>query len=68
VRIIGLLSLLSLLLLASCGWNSTAFSDSAKPSPDLAEYVYLHETRGQAIPLLIAARAAMCRGMAGGTR
>jgi hypothetical protein len=54
--------------MAAFGWNSVALSNAAETPSDLSEYVYLHETRNQAIPLQIAARANMCRGTIGRAR
>ena len=48
--------------LAASGSASAAAGDAAPSRSDLAEYVYLHETRSQGVPLQIAARATMCRG------
>lgn len=59
LRIFGLLALLSL---SASGGIAVAATEPAIARSDLAEYVYLHETRNQSIPLQIAARATNCRG------
>jgi hypothetical protein len=68
MRILRIYGLLSLLSLAALGWVSAAMSEAGDPPSNLAEYVFLHETRNQGVPLQIAASANMCRGMAGGAR
>ncbi|HLX80657.1 MAG TPA: hypothetical protein VKS43_08745 [Burkholderiales bacterium] len=57
-----------ILSLAALGWVSAASIDKVGPPSSIAEYVFLHETRSQGIPLQIAARASMCSGKIGGAR
>lgn len=76
---------LFLLPIAAFSWISVALSGAGEPlsearaSPlntpveadarDLSEYVFLHETRNESIPLRIAARANACSGVVrGGSR
>jgi hypothetical protein len=57
LRICGLLLLLSI---AAASRVPAALSEPAEAAADFSEYVYLHETRGQSVPLQIAAHANMC--------
>jgi hypothetical protein len=59
LRICGLLSLLAL---AAFSEVPAATSDATDSASRLSEYVYLHETRSQSVPLQIAGHANMCPG------
>ena len=51
---------LAVLSLAAFVQVPAASSESAQPATSLSEYVYLHETRSQSVPLQIPAHATMC--------
>jgi hypothetical protein len=59
LKICGLLSLLAV---AAFRPLPAAPGGPGERASDLSEYVYLHETRNQSVPLQIAAHANMCPG------